>query len=77
MFRYVLLNAGDFISRHATIDKFYIEACDDGATDVLVIDRISMEMTLTGLSCCISCFVCVSERESESFCVQDIVLLQF
>ncbi|XP_042563012.1 phosphatidylinositol-3-phosphatase SAC1-A [Clupea harengus] len=33
---------------HATVDKFYIEACDDGATDVLVIDRISMEMTLTG-----------------------------
>ncbi|KAL2080354.1 hypothetical protein ACEWY4_024147 [Coilia grayii] len=33
---------------HATLDKFYIEACDDGATDVLVIDRISTEMTLTG-----------------------------
>lgn len=33
---------------HTTVDKFYIEACDDGATDVLVIDRLSMEMTLTG-----------------------------
>ncbi|KAG7325830.1 hypothetical protein KOW79_010755 [Hemibagrus wyckioides] len=34
---------------HATPDKFYIEACDDGANDVLVIDRASMEMTLTGV----------------------------
>lgn len=37
--------------RHATPDKFYIEACDEGANDVLVIDRASMEMTLTGKSC--------------------------
>lgn len=34
--------------RHVTPDKFHIEACDDGANDVLVIDRASMEMTLTG-----------------------------
>ncbi|TSK28268.1 Phosphatidylinositide phosphatase SAC1-B [Bagarius yarrelli] len=34
---------------HATPDKFYIEACDDGANDVLVIDRASMETTLTGV----------------------------
>ncbi|XP_077576970.1 phosphatidylinositol-3-phosphatase SAC1-B [Stigmatopora nigra] len=30
-----------------TTDKFYIEACDDGSVDVLAIDRISTEMTLT------------------------------
>ncbi|KAM4581311.1 phosphatidylinositol-3-phosphatase SAC1-B [Odontesthes bonariensis] len=30
-----------------TPEKFYIEACDDGAVDVLVIDRVSTEMTLT------------------------------
>ncbi|KAK3525176.1 hypothetical protein QTP86_021412 [Hemibagrus guttatus] len=36
------------MSWHATPDKFCIEACDDGASDVLVIDRASMEMTLTG-----------------------------
>ncbi|KAK3508303.1 hypothetical protein QTP70_019525 [Hemibagrus guttatus] len=35
---------------HATPDKFCIEACDDGASDVLVIDRASMEMTLTGFT---------------------------
>lgn len=34
--------------RHATPEKFYIEACDDGANDVLVIDRVSTEMTLAG-----------------------------
>ncbi|XP_060760643.1 phosphatidylinositol-3-phosphatase SAC1-A [Neoarius graeffei] len=34
---------------HMTPEKFYIEACDDGANDVLVIDRASMEMTLTGV----------------------------
>ncbi|KAK2864692.1 hypothetical protein Q7C36_003846 [Tachysurus vachellii] len=34
---------------HAAPDKFYIEACDEGAKDVLVIDRVSMEMTLTGV----------------------------
>lgn len=39
------------LHRHATPDKFYIEACDDGANDVLVIDRASMEMTLMGKSC--------------------------
>uniref|UniRef100_A0A8C4XBY1 Phosphatidylinositol-3-phosphatase SAC1 n=1 Tax=Erpetoichthys calabaricus TaxID=27687 RepID=A0A8C4XBY1_ERPCA len=27
--------------------KFYVEACDDGANDVLFIDRVSSEMTLT------------------------------
>ncbi|XP_053288898.1 phosphatidylinositol-3-phosphatase SAC1-B [Pleuronectes platessa] len=28
-------------------EKFYIEACDDGSVDVLAIDRVSTEMTLT------------------------------
>ncbi|XP_064200093.1 phosphatidylinositol-3-phosphatase SAC1-B-like isoform X2 [Anguilla rostrata] len=30
-----------------TPEKFYIEACDEGASDVLVIDRVSNDMTLT------------------------------
>ncbi|XP_061674674.1 phosphatidylinositol-3-phosphatase SAC1-B-like [Syngnathoides biaculeatus] len=30
-----------------TADKFYIEACDDDSVDVLVIDRVSTEITLT------------------------------
>ncbi|XP_058503205.1 phosphatidylinositol-3-phosphatase SAC1-B [Solea solea] len=30
-----------------TPEKFYIEACDDGTVDVLAIDRVSTEMTLT------------------------------
>ncbi|XP_008296958.1 phosphatidylinositol-3-phosphatase SAC1-B [Stegastes partitus] len=30
-----------------TPEKFYIEACDDGCLDVLAIDRVSTEMTLT------------------------------
>uniref|UniRef100_A0A6Q2WUL3 SAC domain-containing protein n=1 Tax=Esox lucius TaxID=8010 RepID=A0A6Q2WUL3_ESOLU len=30
------------------VEKFYIEACDDGADAVLAIDRVSNEMTLTG-----------------------------
>ncbi|KAG9279622.1 phosphatidylinositol-3-phosphatase SAC1-A [Astyanax mexicanus] len=34
---------------HATPEKFYIEACDDGSNDVLVIDRVSTEMTLKGI----------------------------
>uniref|UniRef100_A0A9J8A278 SAC1 like phosphatidylinositide phosphatase a n=1 Tax=Cyprinus carpio carpio TaxID=630221 RepID=A0A9J8A278_CYPCA len=38
-----------FIKWHATPEKFYIEACDDGANDVLVIDRVSTEMTLSGI----------------------------
>ncbi|XP_054638648.1 phosphatidylinositol-3-phosphatase SAC1-B isoform X1 [Dunckerocampus dactyliophorus] len=29
-----------------TPEKFYIEACDDGSVDVLVIDRVSTEMTV-------------------------------
>ncbi|CAL8287485.1 unnamed protein product [Merluccius merluccius] len=32
---------------HTTPEKFYIEACDDGADDVLAIDRVSTEITLT------------------------------
>ncbi|RXN05198.1 phosphatidylinositide phosphatase SAC1-A [Labeo rohita] len=32
---------------HTAPEKFYIEACDDGAGDVLAIDRVSTEMTLT------------------------------
>uniref|UniRef100_A0A671UNS7 SAC1 like phosphatidylinositide phosphatase b n=1 Tax=Sparus aurata TaxID=8175 RepID=A0A671UNS7_SPAAU len=29
-------------------ERFYVEACDDGCVDVLTIDRVSTEMTLTG-----------------------------
>uniref|UniRef100_A0A3Q0RUI9 Uncharacterized protein n=1 Tax=Amphilophus citrinellus TaxID=61819 RepID=A0A3Q0RUI9_AMPCI len=31
----------------AHLERFYIEACDDGSVDVLAIDRVSTEMTLT------------------------------
>uniref|UniRef100_A0A3Q2YEV1 Uncharacterized protein n=1 Tax=Hippocampus comes TaxID=109280 RepID=A0A3Q2YEV1_HIPCM len=31
---------------HTTPEKFFIEACDDGADAVLAIDRVSNEMTL-------------------------------
>lgn len=37
-----------FSSRHTTPEKFFIEACDEGADAVLAIDRVSNEMTLTG-----------------------------
>uniref|UniRef100_A0AAQ4Q101 SAC domain-containing protein n=1 Tax=Gasterosteus aculeatus aculeatus TaxID=481459 RepID=A0AAQ4Q101_GASAC len=33
---------------HTSPEKFFIEACDDGADAVLTIDRLSNEMTLTG-----------------------------
>ncbi|EGW08360.1 Phosphatidylinositide phosphatase SAC1 [Cricetulus griseus] len=33
---------------HITPEKFYVEACDDGADDVLTIDRVSTEVTLAG-----------------------------
>ncbi|OXB65956.1 hypothetical protein ASZ78_002704 [Callipepla squamata] len=33
---------------HTTPEKFYVEACDEGADDVLAIDRVSTEVTLTG-----------------------------
>ncbi|XP_042069564.1 phosphatidylinositol-3-phosphatase SAC1-B isoform X1 [Haplochromis burtoni] len=36
-----------FRIRRTTPEKFYIEACDDGSVDVLAIDRVSTEMTLT------------------------------
>nr|XP_014345709.1 PREDICTED: phosphatidylinositide phosphatase SAC1 isoform X2 [Latimeria chalumnae] len=32
---------------HTTPEKFYVEACDDGSDDVLAIDRVSTEITLT------------------------------
>uniref|UniRef100_A0A8C1KY60 SAC1 like phosphatidylinositide phosphatase b n=1 Tax=Cyprinus carpio TaxID=7962 RepID=A0A8C1KY60_CYPCA len=32
--------------RHTTPEKFFMEACDDGAGDVLAIDRVSTEMSL-------------------------------
>uniref|UniRef100_A0A4W3ICJ1 Phosphatidylinositol-3-phosphatase SAC1 n=1 Tax=Callorhinchus milii TaxID=7868 RepID=A0A4W3ICJ1_CALMI len=32
---------------HTTPEKFYFEACDDGANDVLAIDRVSNEIMLT------------------------------
>ncbi|XP_069573326.1 phosphatidylinositol-3-phosphatase SAC1-B [Brachyistius frenatus] len=34
-------------SLRTTPEKFYIEACDDGSEDVLAVDRVSTEMTLT------------------------------
>ncbi|XP_035771864.1 phosphatidylinositol-3-phosphatase SAC1-B-like [Neolamprologus brichardi] len=34
-------------SLRTTPEKFYVEACDDGSVDVLAIDRVSTEMTLT------------------------------
>lgn len=37
-------------SRHITPEKFYVEACDHGADDVLAIDRVSTEVTLTGIT---------------------------
>lgn len=37
-----------FYTRRTTPEKFFIEACDDGSVDVLAIDRVSTEMTLTG-----------------------------
>uniref|UniRef100_A0A8C9W5Y0 Phosphatidylinositol-3-phosphatase SAC1 n=1 Tax=Scleropages formosus TaxID=113540 RepID=A0A8C9W5Y0_SCLFO len=37
-----------FQEEHTTPEKFYIEACDDGTNDVLAIDRVSTEMTLSG-----------------------------
>ncbi|XP_036394764.1 phosphatidylinositol-3-phosphatase SAC1-B [Megalops cyprinoides] len=37
------------LNLHTTPEKFYIEACDAGANDVLAIDRVSAEMTLTGM----------------------------
>lgn len=35
-------------SRRTTPEKFYIEPRDDGSEEVLAIDRVSTEMTLTG-----------------------------
>ncbi|KAM7382348.1 hypothetical protein PAMP_002081 [Pampus punctatissimus] len=37
----------DSFNLRTTQEKFYIEACDDGCVDVLAIDRVSTEMTLT------------------------------
>lgn len=37
-----------FCTRRVTPETFYIEAGDDGTDDVLAIDRLSAEMTLTG-----------------------------
>ncbi|NP_001086149.1 phosphatidylinositol-3-phosphatase SAC1 isoform 1 [Xenopus laevis] len=33
---------------HITPEKFYVEACDPGVEDVLTIDRVSTEVTLSG-----------------------------
>ncbi|KAJ8385686.1 hypothetical protein AAFF_G00183990 [Aldrovandia affinis] len=35
------------LTLHTTPERFYVEACDEGASDVLIIDRVSTEMTLT------------------------------
>uniref|UniRef100_A0A667ZYQ4 SAC1 like phosphatidylinositide phosphatase b n=1 Tax=Myripristis murdjan TaxID=586833 RepID=A0A667ZYQ4_9TELE len=42
-----MANPYESFNLHTTSEKFYIEACDHGSTDVLTIDRVSMEMTLT------------------------------
>ncbi|KAF7648689.1 hypothetical protein LDENG_00152930 [Lucifuga dentata] len=42
-----MANTYDSFCLHTTPEKFYIEACDHGAVDVLAIDRVSTEMTLT------------------------------
>uniref|UniRef100_A0A2K6ETK1 Phosphatidylinositol-3-phosphatase SAC1 n=1 Tax=Propithecus coquereli TaxID=379532 RepID=A0A2K6ETK1_PROCO len=44
-----------FLLRHITPEKFYVEACDDGADDVLTIDRVSTEVTLDSYLCLYSC----------------------
>ncbi|XP_018621436.1 phosphatidylinositide phosphatase SAC1-B [Scleropages formosus] len=43
-----MATAYETYSLHTTPEKFYIEACDDGTNDVLAIDRVSTEMTLSG-----------------------------
>lgn len=45
-----------FSPRHTTPEKFFIEACDEGADAVLAIDRVSNEMTLTGRKSLEVCF---------------------
>ncbi|GAB1294866.1 Phosphatidylinositol-3-phosphatase SAC1 [Apodemus speciosus] len=40
--------AYEHLKLHVTPEKFYVEACDDGADDVLIIDRVSTEVTLAG-----------------------------
>ncbi|XP_028282079.1 phosphatidylinositol-3-phosphatase SAC1-B [Parambassis ranga] len=42
-----MANTYESFSLRTTPEKFYIEACDDGSVDVLAIDRVSTEMTLT------------------------------
>ncbi|CAK6972029.1 phosphatidylinositol-3-phosphatase SAC1-B isoform X2 [Scomber scombrus] len=37
----------DSFNLRTTPEKFYIEACDDGSVDVLTIDRVSAEMTVS------------------------------
>ncbi|XP_072880423.1 phosphatidylinositol-3-phosphatase SAC1-B isoform X1 [Hemitrygon akajei] len=38
--------AYESLKLHTTPEKFYFEACDDGSNDVLMIDRVSNEITL-------------------------------
>uniref|UniRef100_A0A8P4GQ48 SAC domain-containing protein n=1 Tax=Dicentrarchus labrax TaxID=13489 RepID=A0A8P4GQ48_DICLA len=42
-----MASAYESFKLRTTPEKFYIEACDDGSEDVLAIDRVSTEMTLT------------------------------
>ncbi|XP_057690829.1 phosphatidylinositol-3-phosphatase SAC1-B [Corythoichthys intestinalis] len=42
-----MANTYETFNLRTTTDKFYIETCDDGSVDVLAIDRVSTEMTLT------------------------------
>uniref|UniRef100_A0A8C5QM49 Phosphatidylinositol-3-phosphatase SAC1 n=1 Tax=Leptobrachium leishanense TaxID=445787 RepID=A0A8C5QM49_9ANUR len=37
----------EHLELHTTPEKFYVETCDDGVEDVLSIDRVSTEVTLT------------------------------
>lgn len=47
--------------RHTTPEKFFIEACDEGADAVLAIDRVSNEMTLTGRSSLKVEWLCITD----------------
>ncbi|XP_060938050.1 phosphatidylinositol-3-phosphatase SAC1-B isoform X1 [Limanda limanda] len=42
-----MASAYESFNLRTTPEKFYIEACDDGSVDVLTVDRVSTEMTLT------------------------------
>ena len=43
---HVVIRSFDLFFSHVTNDKFYIEPTDQGTQDLLVIDRLSQELTL-------------------------------